>query len=163
MEGGMWNMHLAATETGLCYVGTPDAPFEELEAWARKRLPGAAPVRDDAAMRVYVEALDAYLHDGEVSFDIPVDLRGTDFQQSVWQELKRIPHGELCAYSDIADRIGKPSAVRAVGLAIGANPVMIVVPCHRVVGKNGKLTGFRGGLLAKAELLRLEGTLQGIS
>lgn len=161
MASGAWQLYLAATEAGLCYVGSPGAPFEELETWARKKLPKAALSRDDAGMMPYAEALGAYLRGESRGFDVPLDLKGTDFQQSVWQALLRIPHGETCAYSDIAARIGKTSAVRAVGAAIGANPALIVVPCHRVVGKNGGLTGFRGGMIAKAELLRLEGsTLQ---
>ena len=87
---------------------------------------------------------------------MPLDLYGTKFQKSVWTELQKIPFGETSTYSDIAEKINKPSAFRAVGSAIGANPVMIVIPCHRVIGKSGKLTGFRGGLLMKQKLLALE-------
>jgi methylated-DNA-[protein]-cysteine S-methyltransferase len=90
-------------------------------------------------------------------FSLPLDPGGTPFQQSVWQQLRGIPYGEARTYRDIARAIGKPSAVRAVGAANGRNPLPIVVPCHRVIGSNGQLTGFAGGLEAKAFLLRLEG------
>ena len=93
-------------------------------------------------------------------FDLPLDLRcGTDFQQSVWQALLAIPHGEVISYGEVSRRIGNPTAVRAVGSAIGRNPLSIVVPCHRVTGSSGALTGYAGGLDRKTALLRLEGAL----
>ena len=85
-----------------------------------------------------------------------MDLHGTPFQQSVWKALQEIPYGQTVSYSDIAERIEKPNAVRAVGTAIGANPVLIIVPCHRVIAKSGKLSGFRAGLEMKEQLLGLE-------
>lgn len=156
---GTWNVYLAATELGLCYVGSPNAPFDELTDWAGKQLPKAVLVRDEAAMDTYADALRAYFDGASRAFAIPLDLRGTAFQRQVWEQLLLIPHGEVCAYADIAERIGRTAAVRAVGTAIGANPVLVAVPCHRVIGKNGKLTGYRGGMEVKAELLRLEGSL----
>ena len=93
-------------------------------------------------------------------FDLPLDLRcGTDFQQSVWQALLGIAHGEVISYGEVSRRIGNPNAVRAVGSAIGRNPVSIVVPCHRVMGSSGALTGYAGGLDRKTALLQLEGAL----
>ena len=89
-------------------------------------------------------------------FALQFDAQGTDFQKAVWQALATIPFGETRSYSDIARQIGRPKAVRAVGAANGRNPISIVVPCHRVIGSNGKLTGFAGGLETKATLLRLE-------
>ncbi|WP_028111489.1 methylated-DNA--[protein]-cysteine S-methyltransferase [Ferrimonas kyonanensis] len=86
-------------------------------------------------------------------FDLPLDMRGTAFQQQVWQALMTIPYGETCAYSDIAERIGRPKSVRAVGAANGRNPVAVVVPCHRVIGKDGSLTGYAGGVELKLALL----------
>ena len=87
---------------------------------------------------------------------MPIDLHGTPFQQIVWKALQEIPYGQTVSYSDIAERIEKPNAVRAVGTAIGANPVLIIVPCHRVIAKSGKLGGFRAGLEMKEQLLELE-------
>lgn len=94
-------------------------------------------------------------------FDLPLDLRGTDFQKRCWQELLKIPYGETRSYAEIARAIGNPAAVRAVGLANGKNPIAIIVPCHRVIGSDGSLTGYGGGLDAKRQLLELEGALSG--
>ncbi|MFK7912870.1 MAG: methylated-DNA--[protein]-cysteine S-methyltransferase [Pseudomonadales bacterium] len=100
--------------------------------------------------------LEEYFAGQRQDFDVPLDPRGTDFQQSVWTQLRGIPFGETCSYRDIAERLGKPKAVRAVGSANGRNPLPIIVPCHRVIGSNGSLTGFGGGLENKQILLELE-------
>ncbi|KRC80229.1 methylated-DNA--[protein]-cysteine S-methyltransferase [Sphingomonas sp. Root241] len=97
-----------------------------------------------------------YFAGERTSFSIPLDFRGTDFQKSVWAALLTIPFGETRSYGEIARQIGRPSASRAVGAANGRNPISIVAPCHRVIGTNGALTGFAGGLEAKELLLRLE-------
>jgi methylated-DNA-[protein]-cysteine S-methyltransferase len=116
---------------------------------------GAAAGGDPRAT-VLAEELDAFLRGELVTFRFPVDLRGTPFQLGVWQELRAIPYGEVRSYSQVAAAIGRPSAVRAVGAANGANPVPIIVPCHRVIGSTGKLTGFGGGLPWKLRLLSIE-------
>ncbi|MDB4917203.1 MAG: hypothetical protein JWM95_4847 [Gemmatimonadetes bacterium] len=100
--------------------------------------------------------LNEYFAGERTAFELPLDFAGTEFQQSVWRELLAIPFGETCTYTKLATLIGHPAAVRAVGAANGRNPISIVVPCHRVVGSTGKLTGFAGGLEAKALLLSLE-------
>ena len=97
-----------------------------------------------------------YLTGRRKAFSLPIDLHGTLFQQSVWQALARNSIRATVSYSDIAERIEKPKSVRAVGTAIGANPVLIIVPCHRVIAKSGKLGGFRAGLEMKEQLLKLE-------
>ena len=97
-----------------------------------------------------------YFNGERSQFTLPLDLKGTVFQISVWQQLLNIPFGETVAYSYIAEKINNPKAVRAVGRAIGQNPLTVVIPCHRVIGKNGTLTGFRGGLEMKKVLLSLE-------
>lgn len=97
-------------------------------------------------MAEYAEQLQAYLNGKRTHFSFPVDLAGTPFQLAVWKALSEIPYGSTCSYSDIAEHIEKQAAVRAVGAAIGANPLLMVVPCHRVIGKSGQLTGYRGGL-----------------
>lgn len=109
------------------------------------------PLLDEAARQ-----LEEYFAGERTTFDLPLDLRGTEFQVSVWESLATIPYGETSTYGVQADRIGRPSAVRAVGAANGRNPVSIVLPCHRIVGKDGSLTGFAGGLEAKRFLLDLE-------
>lgn len=101
--------------------------------------------------------LEEYFAGKRREFDIPLAPRGTSFQQQVWQALTKIPFGTTVSYSDIAHAIGNPNAVRAVGLANGRNPIPVVIPCHRVIGKNGTLTGYGGGLPIKRKLLVLEG------
>jgi methylated-DNA-[protein]-cysteine S-methyltransferase len=151
-----WKLYMAANEKGLCYIGSPNKPFEEMEAWLTKRFSKLELVGNDEVVEVYTNQIREYL-DGERSeFTIPVDLKGTAFQLAVWDALTKIPYGEKKSYSDIANMIQNPTAVRAVGAAIGANPVLMTIPCHRVVAKNGALTGFRGGLEMKEKLLALE-------
>ncbi|MFK0571444.1 methylated-DNA--[protein]-cysteine S-methyltransferase [Endozoicomonas sp.] len=104
--------------------------------------------------------LGAYFRGELTQFSVSLDLQGTDFQQQVWQELQRIPYGSSDSYQAVADRINRPKAVRAVGAANGANPAAIIVPCHRVIGKNGKLTGYVYGLEMKQYLLDLESRSQ---
>ena len=103
------------------------------------------------------EQLDRYFAGEAVQFDVPIPATGTPFQQSVWLALTTIPYGETWSYAQLADAIGNPKAVRAVGLANGKNPVSVIVPCHRVIGKNGKLTGYAGGIERKQRLLAIEG------
>lgn len=100
--------------------------------------------------------LAAYFAGSRTEFDLPLALQGTPFQQRVWEELTRIPYGDTISYGELARRIGNPNASRAVGLANGRNPISIIVPCHRVIGANGKLTGYGGGLSRKERLLALE-------
>jgi methylated-DNA-[protein]-cysteine S-methyltransferase len=117
------------------------------------KVPGRVPahVRD---------ALDGYFEGDLAAFDgIEVVAKGTAFQERVWNALRKIPAGRTASYADIAQRIGQPTAVRAVGLANGQNPVPIIIPCHRIIGRDGSLTGFGGGLERKAWLLRHEGAL----
>ena len=151
-----WHMYIAATTEGLCYVGSHNAPFEEMERWVYKKLQGHSLVEDVDALKPYAEELIDYLEGRRKEFILPMDLHGTPFQMAVWEALRKIPFGVTVSYTDIAERIGKPSSVRAVGTAIGANPVLITVPCHRVIAKSGKLTGYRGGLDMKEQLLGLE-------
>ena len=103
------------------------------------------------------EQLERYFAGDAVQFDVPIAAKGTPFQQSVWHALTNIPYGETWSYAQLADAIGNPKAVRAVGLANGKNPVSVIVPCHRVIGKNGKLTGYAGGIERKQRLLTIEG------
>ena len=114
---------------------------------------------DDGQLDEPVRQLQAYFRGERHEFDLPLAARGTAFQKKVWDALSEIPFGETMTYGEIAERIGQPSASRAVGLANGRNPISIVVPCHRVIGSNGRLVGFGGGLARKLTLLRLEGFL----
>lgn len=156
MKDGDWNLVLAASDTGLCFVGSVGKGLAELEAWVRGRVPGTVLVREDHTLLPYIMEMEEYLHGRRRAFSLPLDMRGTPFQQEVWKALHELPYGETATYTDIALRIRRPSSVRAVGAAIGANPLLMIVPCHRVIGKNGGLTGYRGGLAMKKELLALE-------
>jgi len=109
--------------------------------------------RDDHCLRMARQQLRAYFAEELKRFDLPLALHGTEFQLRVWQELQNIPHGQTISYGELACRLGQPKASRAVGLANGRNPISIVVPCHRVVGANGTLTGYGGGLPRKRWLL----------
>jgi methylated-DNA-[protein]-cysteine S-methyltransferase len=111
---------------------------------------------DPAAFTDVVEQLDAYFAGELADFDIELDLRGTEFQRRVWTALLTIPYGETRSYGEIAAQIGAPGSARAVGLANGHNPIAIIVPCHRVIGASGSLTGYGGGLDRKRTLLELE-------
>ena len=137
-------------------MGSQNKSFEELSDWAKKRFPGCSLVENGVKLEPYSIELIEYFEGKRKNFSAPFDYQGTEFQVAVWNALCEIPFGETKSYSDIANYINKPAAVRAVGTAIGANPVLITVPCHRVVGKNGSLTGYRGGLEMKTQLLDLE-------
>lgn len=106
--------------------------------------------------RVYAQLLE-YFHGKRTNFELPLQMEGTPFQKKVWKELLRIPYGETRSYVEIATAIGNPKAARAVGMANHHNPIAIIVPCHRVIGKDGKLVGYASGLAIKKQLLELEG------
>lgn len=143
------------TERGLCAVGLYDDPAAA-EAALRAEFPGAELRRDDAALGARVGAIAAHLDGHPAALDLPLDVRATAFQQRVWQALRAIPSGETRTYSQIAAAIGQPSAVRAVASACANNRAAIVIPCHRVIGKDGSLTGYRWGIERKRALLELE-------
>ena len=145
------------TDHGLACLTFPAEGKGACEAWARIRVPSARRVDAPQWFHALAAVLTAYF-DGELrAFSTTVDLRGTAFQCRVWEALRAIPYGETRSYGYIANAIGLPRAVRAVGAANGANPVPIIVPCHRVIGSNGTLTGYGGGLSLKERLLVLEG------
>lgn len=145
---------IAASENALEAVDLQSGqrPLVPREHWERR----ATALTDRAA-----EQLQAYFKGEREVFDLPLHAGGTPFQQSVWRALCAIPYGETRSYRELAEAIGNPKAVRAVARANGANPLSIVVPCHRVIGADGTLTGYAGGLEMKARLLALEGALIG--
>lgn len=152
-------LRLASTATGLAYVELPHASGRGLEGWLRRSLPGARCEEAFAPNRAAAVQLVEYLEGKRRSFDLALDLRGTAFQRAVWRALVEIPYGETRSYADVARAIGKARAVRAVGAANGANPLALVVPCHRVIAADGTLGGFGGGLELKARLLAMERSL----
>ena len=142
---------LAADDAGLCHIDfPPPRPPPAGERWIEG---------DNDVLLEARRQLDDYFAGTRRDFDLPLSPRGTEFQRNVWRTLAAIPYGSTWSYRDLAQRIGRPAAMRAVGAANGRNPLPIVLPCHRVIGADGSLTGFGGGLPTKAFLLRLEGSL----
>ncbi len=139
---------LAGDDEGLSLIGFPKGKM--------RRDPEPDWIFNEKPLAEARRQLDEYFAGERKEFDLPLQLSGTDFQVQVLEELQRIPYGETTSYGAIAKRIGRPRAVRAVGAANGRNPIPIVIPCHRVIGSTGDLTGFGGGLDTKAALLRLE-------
>lgn len=142
---------IAANDSGLVAIDLQSGarPLVPAEGWRR----GGSDMTDQAA-----DQLRAYFSGERRQFDLPLAAVGTPFQLSVWRALCAIPYGETRSYRELADAIGNPKAIRAVARANGANPLSIVVPCHRVIGADGTLTGYAGGLDMKARLLVLEGS-----
>jgi len=143
---------LARTEAGLA------GAWFEAQKWHPEPLD--APERpDDPLLQLAAQQIAEYFAGERSHFELPLDLHGTDFQRSVWQALCHIEAGGTQSYAAVARSLGSPQAVRAVGAAVGRNPVSVIVPCHRVVGTDGSLTGYAGGLERKRALLALEGAL----
>ncbi|AXC12998.1 Methylated-DNA--protein-cysteine methyltransferase [Acidisarcina polymorpha] len=144
-------LKVVASETGLVAI------LWENDSPRRVRLSELVERPDHALLTRTEKELDEYFAGKRDAFTVPLDMRGTQFQKEVWAALLEIPFGETRTYGQLAIQLGNPKATRAVGAANGRNPLAILVPCHRVIGFSGKLTGFAGGLDAKAHLLRLEG------
>jgi|HigsolmetaAR201D_1030396.scaffolds.fasta_scaffold07829_4 O-6-methylguanine DNA methyltransferase len=147
------------TPQGLACLSFEVSPRFACAAWVRRWEPTARIETEAQELEALALQLRAYAAGQLRSFDVPLDLRGTPFQVAVWQALLTIGYGETRSYSAHAEAIGRPSAVRAVGAANGANPVAVIVPCHRLVGKDGALVKYGGGLARKRQLLLLEGAL----
>jgi AraC family transcriptional regulator of adaptative response/methylated-DNA-[protein]-cysteine methyltransferase len=155
IDTALGRMLVAGTERGICAVsfGDDDA---KLEAFLLEEYPAAAVARDDAFLKPWASALHQHLAGHLPHLDLPVDVQATAFQLKVWETLRRIPHGETRTYTQVAEAIGRPNAVRAVANACAANPAAVVTPCHRVVRSDGGLGGYRWGIERKKALLKTE-------
>jgi O-6-methylguanine DNA methyltransferase len=151
-------LRVASTRAGLAFVELPHASGRGLFGWLDRHLPDARCDEGFAPNRAAIRQLQEYLEGKRTDFDLELDLRGTPFQLEVWSALREIPYGETRSYAEIAERVGRPRAVRAVGTANGSNPLALVVPCHRVINAGGRLGGYGGGLDLKARLLAMEQT-----
>ena len=156
VEAPIGSFRIASTQRGLAYVELPHASGRGLDGWLRQRAPDARCEPGDEPNRAAATQILEYLEGERTEFDLPLDLRGTPFQRRVWDALLEIPYGETVSYGTLARRLGRPSAARAVGAANGRNPISIVIPCHRVIGRSGDLTGYAGGVGIKKALLELE-------
>ncbi|MBV8086224.1 MAG: methylated-DNA--[protein]-cysteine S-methyltransferase [Chloroflexi bacterium] len=150
-------LRLYATEAGLLAIGLPGHDARAIERWVRRVVPDSQ-AAGRRALEEPARQLEEYFAGKRHAFALRLDVRGTAFQQTVWREVAGVTYGQRATYAQIARRVGRPKAVRAVGVANGANPLPIVIPCHRIVGSNGSLTGYGGGLAAKAWLLEHEAT-----
>jgi O-6-methylguanine DNA methyltransferase len=161
--------HMASSPVGLLFIARTPRGLRHLEYMDRRSLkraiaaheaehPGAEWVASLLELKPVVEQLESYFNGGLLEFEIPLDLAGSEFQLKVWDALRVIPYGETRTYGQIAAAVGQPRASRAVGLANNQNPIAVVVPCHRVIGADGALTGYGGGMPKKRWLLEHEAT-----
>ncbi|GAE29990.1 methylated-DNA--[protein]-cysteine S-methyltransferase [Halalkalibacter hemicellulosilyticus] len=165
LDSPLGPLTIVATEKGLChlYFGEMSTCQASLKAWLKKQSRCGDIVHCSETLRPYCAQLEEYFAGERDHFDVPLDLCGTPFQKKVWSALTQIRYGETVSYKEIAERIGAPRAVRAIGGANNQNPIPIVIPCHRVIGSNGNMVGYGGGLDKKERLLSLEGAIQKIS
>lgn len=154
-ECSLGSVLIAATDRGVCAIDFADEPEHLVEA-LQDRFPKAELIGDDPQFQNVVAAVISHVENPAESLDLPLDIRGTAFQQKVWNALRTIPVGETASYSDIAVKIGQPRAVRAVAQACGANNIAVAIPCHRVVRTDGALSGYRWGVERKQKLLNRE-------
>ena len=157
MESPVGALRLASDGSGICRITFASESEQRWEQWLARHFGGRAGQGSDAFLEQACGQLKEYFQGRRRCFEIPLALRGTDFQVKVWQALLDIPFGQTWSYGQVGQRVGRPQGARAVGGAVGTNPVAIVVPCHRVIGKSGDLVGFGGGLDRKTQLLKLEG------
>jgi O-6-methylguanine DNA methyltransferase len=159
MDSPLGPVWIATTETGICAVRLGNGQPEEFFTWLSRHIGPEPPRKDAKPLVAALTQLREYFSRKRREFDLPLDTRGTPFQEATWAEVARIPYGTTTTYGEIARLIGRPRATRAVGGAISANPLPIVIPCHRVIGAKGSLVGYGAGLAAKAALLQLEDAL----
>lgn len=150
------SLRVVCSEQGLAYVQLPHQNGRGFDGWRTRHAPDARVDRGFEPNRPYVTQLLEFLGGKRREFSLPLDLRGTDFQLAVYREVERIPFGQSRSYAEVAAAVGRPRATRAVGAANGANPIPLVIPCHRVIGSRGQLQGYGGGLDLKARLLAME-------
>ena len=146
LDTPLGTLQIEATERGLCGIWFPSRSIDQ-----------GPTSRTNRVISLAKQELNAYFTGDLTTFSVPLDWQGTRFQESVWQALLAIPYGKTVTYGDVARAIGRPRSSRPVGGAVGKNPLPIIVPCHRVIGSDGSLTGFTGGLDIKIRLLELEG------
>lgn len=165
MESPIGTLTIVATERGVCHLrfGTVETCGAAINAWLKKNGRHSKLTRSKEKVLPIRKQLEQYFAGERRSFDLPLDLCGTAFQKKVWDTVSKIEYGKTRSYKEIAEQIGAPKAVRAVGGANNRNPIPIIIPCHRVIGSNGNMVGYGGGLEKKETLLCLEGAIEKIS
>lgn len=158
IDNWTWSLTVASNAEGIIWValGEPDAEKDQLEDYLNRWYPHSFLLKRRTPTEKVLEQVKEYLRGQRQAFTLPLQPRGTVFQLRVWEELRKIPYGETCSYGEIAQKIGNPKGQRAVGMANHNNPIAVIVPCHRVVGKSGALTGYAGGIHLKERLLEIE-------
>ncbi|RBW69380.1 methylated-DNA--[protein]-cysteine S-methyltransferase [Bacillus taeanensis] len=158
MESPLGPLTVVSTNEGICKLqfGSVEETLPSIKAWAKKHFLKIEVGNDETILQDVYSQLNEYFIGEREQFDIPIDLYGTPFQQKVWNSLRSIEYAETNSYKEVAQAIGAPKAVRAIGSANNKNPVPIIIPCHRVIGSNGALVGYGGGLSKKEYLLQLE-------
>ncbi|MGD0337636.1 MAG: methylated-DNA--[protein]-cysteine S-methyltransferase [Bacteroidota bacterium] len=152
-------LYVASTEQGVCKISIPRESRKDFFAWLTAHFDDDDVIENKSRNKGVIDELTRYFNGKLVAFHTPLHHIGTPFQIRVWKELTRIPYGTTITYDKLARRVGVPRGFQAVGQANSMNPIPIVVPCHRVIGKDGSLVGYSGGLKTKEFLLRLEGAL----
>jgi O-6-methylguanine DNA methyltransferase len=147
---------LVKSDRGLCYLGLPNTTEEQITAWAGRRFRGEQLKHVPGSCHREAQELQQYFTGDRTTFTLALDHRNTPFAQQALAEVSRVSYGQTATYGDIAGRLGRPRAARAVGRAVATNPLAIVIPCHRIVGTDGRLTGYGGGLALKQSLLDME-------
>lgn len=157
VESDVWSGYIVATDRGLAYVSHKTSDLTDVIDWQVKHYPDSKLISDAEEIVPYKKQFEEYLAGERRVFDFPIDVIGTPFQKKVWNALYEIPYGETRSYLEIAKKIGRDyRSSQAVGGAVGRNPICIVCPCHRVVGSDGSLTGYSGGMDKKIALLNHE-------
>ncbi|WLR51284.1 methylated-DNA--[protein]-cysteine S-methyltransferase [Bacillus tianshenii] len=162
MDSPFGPLTIARTSEGVCRImfGSIEESNSTLKIWMKKYLQKDELIFDETTLIPVYEQLTDYFNEERQTFDFELDMYGTPFQLKVWEALQEIPYGETYSYKDVAQAIHAPKAVRAVGCAVNKNPLPIVIPCHRVIGSNGSLVGYNGGLDKKETLLGIEHALE---
>ncbi|MGB9772647.1 MAG: methylated-DNA--[protein]-cysteine S-methyltransferase [Bacteroidota bacterium] len=158
-QSSIGTIYVASTDRGICKISLPRETKKDFIAWLHQHFDDYAVVESRSKNKTLIDELSRYFKRRLVQFTLPLDDRGTPFQRKVWRELLRVPYGRTITYKELARRVGAPKAYRAIGQALHANPLPILVPCHRVIGSDGSLKGYTSGVKTKEFLLRLEGAL----
>jgi O-6-methylguanine DNA methyltransferase len=153
------HIYVASTDQGVCKISIPRENRRDFFRWLEQQFGAEAVTDNKSRNREMIDQLTRYFNGKLAKFSCPTDLLGTPFQVRVWKELGKVPYGSTMTYGQLAKRVGVPKGFQAVGRAVAANPVPVIVPCHRVLGSDGSLVGYAAGIKTKEFLLRLEGAI----